>query len=51
MSGCQLLVALYFRRYSRGNLSQRGDQEVDVVGALGRVQAIFLLHFHQLRNF
>ena len=48
-----LLVALYFRRLGRAHGARRGDHEVDVVviGALGRIHALFLLHFLRLRNF
>jgi hypothetical protein len=47
------LIALYFRRFGRADRARRGDHEVNVVvvGALGRVHALFLLHFLQLRNF
>ena len=47
-----LLVALYFRRLGRAHRAWRGNHEVDVVivRTLGRVHALFLLHFLQLRN-
>lgn len=50
---CLLLVALYFRRLGRAERARRGNHEVDVVilRALGRIRALFLLHFLQLRNF
>src|SRR2546423_8254369 len=50
---CLLLVALYFRRFGRTDRARRGNHEVNVVvvGTLGRVHALFLLHFLQLRNF
>jgi hypothetical protein len=48
-----LLVALYFRCFSRAHGARRGDHEVNVViiGAFRRIHALFLLHFLQLRNF
>jgi hypothetical protein len=48
-----VFVALYFRRFGRTNRVRRRDHEVDlvVVRALGRIHALFLLHFLQLRNF
>jgi len=48
-----LFVALYFRRFGRTDRARRGDHEVNVVvvRALGRIDALFLLHFLQLRNF
>jgi hypothetical protein len=47
------LVALYLSRFSRTHGARRGDHEVDVVvvRTLGRIHALFLLHFLQLRNF
>ena len=48
-----LFVALDFRRFGRTDRARRGDHEVNVgiVRALGRIDALFLLHFLQLRNF
>src|SRR5215204_6257946 len=48
-----LIVALYFRRFGRTDGARRSNHEVDVVvvRTLGRVHALFLLHFLQLRNF
>ena len=42
-----LLIALQLRRLGRAHSARRGDHEVDVVvvRALGRVHALFLLHF------
>lgn len=50
---CLPLVALYFRPFGGAHGAWRGDHEVDIVivGTLGRVHALFLLHFLQLRNF